>query len=1132
MDLRYILSFCQRQVSIASDDGSLLPTLNYSATPEIEVDPNFARRKRQKSTSTERDLPDSLQEEPESTAWIDQLNAAAAEASVNHMTAAPGHVSPSRQLVPCTKETEAAATKSAPITIGVLIEPTSPSRAEPSGDRLASPRTGSEPPELSSPKRMLRVRPDGKLGTPKKETQIEATKVRRPRRTKEQLQVQKTGLVVIKYGKRKKIRTALGKRIDAILLATPSQYEKINPTKKGDPEEPPNPLIPFLLKKSSETLPAKSADWISNANSGQLPSTKKQRVNSRPPGVEGNNDSSHAVKFPAFGSDHARITRFPGTQEAMWPPSDMVHVGRESRGSKSHMISNRRPQKQRKLKQIPVHVPWDEDILKPVLGLSPSSGSPENAVAEFPTASDRKYRRPRRHVVPGHGLQRLVNSRLIHSQPNCPSNPGLFHNQLSDLQYSHLKAPPVLKQLYDGITSHSTAFDRFECECQHWTSKYSPKAAEHVLQQGQEPTMIRDWLRSLTVTSVNVQAQSTTGHKRQKPSRRKRRRGEELDDFVVSSDEESEGLSSIGDLQGGLFQPNDGSLRTVVRAQVPVEPGARLPHAAVISGPHGCGKSAAVYAIAQELGFEVFEINAGSRRSGKDIVDKVGDMTRNHLVRNDPEVSIDNDQDQSKEIEQMDEKLQQDLESGRQSTMKSFFKKGSTAKASVKEPRSQKQSLILIEEVDILFEEDKLFWPTVLDLIVGTRRPIILTCTDESRLPLGEMILQGIFRFTSPPEQFAVDYMLLVAAAEGHILKRDAVHSLYSAKAYDLRASLSELQFFCQMAVGDRKGGLEWLLIDRPEVNDKTEESALCRVVSEDTYDKGMGWLSGDVPAVEGPSSLEHSVDTLLTVCHNWNLDINNMEHFSSKKNVSLAQTEQQANLERICRHSLSLDTFSQADLLPTAELRSSLSEPLDPTQPKLNEKQLGHFTEGPTVLQADPLEDQTGLTTTLGLTLRAMAAPFSHSEHNSASPSLDQNLIDSICHAAPKNSCIQEPRAIFTEAFHPLVNPPTSTLNLPKGPSISSFVAPISVVATDIAPYVRSIAAYDLRLEAQREQLSAALSRPGRDAGEDWGSVLLEMVNEGVNEDDDERMGSCDGGDVETRDETPESDMTDELQA
>ena len=64
-----------------------------------------------------------------------------------------------------------------------------------------------------------------------------------------------------------------------------------------------------------------------------------------------------------------------------------------------------------------------------------------------------------------------------------------------------------------------------------------------------------------------------------------------------------------------------------------------------------------------------------------------------------------------------------------------------------------------------------------------------------------------------------------------------------------------------------------------------------------------------------------------------------------------------------------------------------------------------------------------------------------------------------------------------MTHAFSPLIHSS-------KAPQISSFDVPISTVAEDLAPYVRSIAAFDLRLEEQRQQLSAASSRPGREGG------------------------------------------------
>lgn len=42
-----------------------------------------------------------------------------------------------------------------------------------------------------------------------------------------------------------------------------------------------------------------------------------------------------------------------------------------------------------------------------------------------------------------------------------------------------------------------------------------------------------------------------------------------------------------------------------------------------------------------------------------------------------------------------------------------------------------RQSLILIDEVDILFGEEYTFWPAVISLIAESRRPVILTCNGE-----------------------------------------------------------------------------------------------------------------------------------------------------------------------------------------------------------------------------------------------------------------------------------------------------------------------------------------------------------------------------------------------------------------
>ncbi|EGO27518.1 hypothetical protein SERLADRAFT_446751 [Serpula lacrymans var. lacrymans S7.9] len=59
-----------------------------------------------------------------------------------------------------------------------------------------------------------------------------------------------------------------------------------------------------------------------------------------------------------------------------------------------------------------------------------------------------------------------------------------------------------------------------------------------------------------------------------------------------------------------------------------------LTNTILLSGPPGCGKTAAVYACAEELGYEVFEVYPGiGRRNGASLDSLIGDVGKNHLIQ-------------------------------------------------------------------------------------------------------------------------------------------------------------------------------------------------------------------------------------------------------------------------------------------------------------------------------------------------------------------------------------------------------------------------------------------------------------------------------------------------------------------
>ena len=256
---------------------------------------------------------------------------------------------------------------------------------------------------------------------------------------------------------------------------------------------------------------------------------------------------------------------------------------------------------------------------------------------------------------------------------------------------------------------------------QDWAHAYSPKRVDEILQP--QAAVLHDWLASLKVHQVQSKISEKRDVQTRRPGRRRKpKREDEMDGFIASSDDEETSKSK--------------SAKNVI----------------ILCGPSGVGKTASVYAVAQELEFEVFEIHPGMRRTSKDIFDKVGDMARNHLVH--PSAAL------SKESSTLNEGVDQLSEgeenaSGKQSTMGSFFGGGKNVIVRPATPQSekskpQKQSLILFEEVDTLFDEDKSFWTGVQALMQQSKRPIVLTCNSLDSIPIDELDVHVTLNFDQP----------------------------------------------------------------------------------------------------------------------------------------------------------------------------------------------------------------------------------------------------------------------------------------------------------------------------------------------------------------------------------------------
>lgn len=183
----------------------------------------------------------------------------------------------------------------------------------------------------------------------------------------------------------------------------------------------------------------------------------------------------------------------------------------------------------------------------------------------------------------------------------------------------------------------------------------------------------------------------------------------------------------------------------------------------LLHGPSGMGKTATVYAAARDLGAFVFEINSSQKRGGKEVLSLLDGIGHSRAVHNNNE---------------------------------------------------RKDCIILIDDVDVLFESEASLFSTLDRVAQTTRRPIVLTCQDLDRLPYSVLDTAEHLYVGAPDPVRSVEYAWLVAFCEGHQLSKEVVAHTVVRYNGDIRKSLTHLQFWCQMAIGGRPSGSDWLLTE------------------------------------------------------------------------------------------------------------------------------------------------------------------------------------------------------------------------------------------------------------------------------------------------------------------------------
>ncbi|KAE9975870.1 hypothetical protein BLS_002376 [Venturia inaequalis] len=1144
----------------------------------LEADPNYERRKRRKTVSpgpesgglSERNLGLEIEqatEEPVPLLWHEQLLAEASKveqdsatrdviapsisphditktpttvaslpSAISHHLEVSSNANPDRPVV-SSADTGAAGTAGVGEEKAVLSTPGSeetkadiiilPSKSN--GRVSRAPRT--PPPDTNPrPVRMIQLK-GGKLASPPNpKSKPEPDKVGTKRKTRGRGKQEKQLIVTITYGSNDEGRL-IGEKINRILngearveikAANPVTLTKIITPKKVSPKKPsgpPKPTHPFFSGKPLPEPVHDSPVISKDATEDDAINPSPHKSSATTPGKIRAEAQAHraarSVPGCSLAMSASRPKKASGTREAPWPSEGIVHARGdmiEFLVSSCDLAASGFKEGQSKHKQASVVVPDTENLIR--LYSKRLVSDDDHSV----------LRVPERVVTTGVQLQKLVSAELhtrlkASAGADSDSEDGVVPRKQQPQHAPH----SALSNMYAAMESSLTPFDKFECETQVWTQKHAPKRADEVLQSGKEALILRDWLKNSTISAVEKGSnRSATGShitstksKAKPEKKKKRKRPDDLDDFLVESEDE---LADSADLEvldddsiDGVRDPQQCSL---VRGGTQGVRGAvKSCNAVLISGPHGCGKTAAVYAVAKELGFEVFELNSGSRRSGKDVLEKVGDMTENHLVqqvskalsekigtKNEKPVSIEIVLDEAPDV--------------KQGSMTSFFKPaaqkkkptakktptpGSTPNLNNKEakkdqPRQeQKQSLILLEEVDVLFDEDKQFWLTVFALAAHSKRPIIMTCANENLVPLDSLALHAILRFTAPPLDLAVDYLLLTAACEGHLLQRAAVESLFLSNSNDIRASVTNLDFWCQIGVGDSAGGFNWMIDRYPPGVDVDKHGNTLRVVSKHTYNRCTGLVSQDLLRDGSCDDVEHTESLLAAAWDEWQLAPGDL--LSQTRGNRVKASSHSSELSCLQDLEFLADCTSAADLYCGFDMREADQKPLDTTQPEILEKARSNYIVGfPwTLVQADSVPHYANMDTRLAITTQVLTHRIHSALHWSddtdnmpyssliKGETLEHDFIKAIQkHRSPNQAQSQLKRAIFSAALDSLAEAPSTSPTAPTAMTASSLDREFSIIVTDIAPYVRSIAAHDLMIEQQRMRVSNLLSAGG----------------------------------------------------